>query len=106
MDAIWTWTSHAISPSSTASKMFYSTFILQKKGPFAKVWMASKFEKKLTKADIKLVNISETVVNIVKPSVPIALRTSGELMLGVVKIYSHKVARPPRCCAARSHTAF
>jgi len=68
-----------------------STFILQKKGPFAKVWLAAHWDKKLTKADIRLVDISETVVNIVKPAVPMALRTSGELMLGVVKIYTHKV---------------
>eukprot|EP00906_Rhabdomonas_costata_P004981 RCo007468 len=71
--------------------MFYSTFVLQKKGPFAKVWIAAHWDKKLTKADIKLVNISETVVNIIEPSVPIALRTSGELMLGVVRIFARKV---------------
>eukprot|EP00667_Euglena_gracilis_P006581 EG_transcript_6638 len=71
--------------------MFYSTFVLQKKGPFAKVWVAAHWDKKLTKADIKLVDITETVVNIVKPAVPMALRTSGELMLGVVRIYAFKV---------------
>lgn len=57
----------------------------------AKVWIAAHWDKKLTKADIRLVNLSETVVNLIQPSVPIALRTSGELMLGVVKIFSLKV---------------
>eukprot|EP00992_Anisonema_acinus_P014779 TRINITY_DN9453_c0_g1_i1.p1 TRINITY_DN9453_c0_g1~~TRINITY_DN9453_c0_g1_i1.p1 ORF type:complete len:502 (-),score=96.58 TRINITY_DN9453_c0_g1_i1:160-1665(-) len=71
--------------------MFYSTFVLQKKGPFAKLWIAAHWDKKLTKHDIRLVDISESVVSIVNPTVPMALRTSGELMLGVVRIYSHKV---------------
>ena len=71
--------------------MFFHTYILTKRGPFAKVWLAAHWDRKLTKQDIQLIDLSETVLNIVEPTVPIALRTSGELMLGVVRIYGHKV---------------
>ena len=63
--------------------MFFSTYILQKKGPLAKIWIAAHWEKKLTRSDIKLVDISEIVVHLINPNVPIALRTSGELLYGM-----------------------
>ncbi|KAL0485878.1 hypothetical protein AKO1_002135, partial [Acrasis kona] len=47
--------------------------------------------KKLNKAQIVETDIADSVDNIVEPVVPISLRTSGHLMLGVVKIYSRKV---------------
>ena len=36
-------------------------------------------------------DISKSVESIVNPSVPLALRVSGHLLLGVVRIYSRKV---------------
>lgn len=71
--------------------MFFSTYVLTKKGPLAKVWLAAHWDKKLTKNEVKVIDLSQTVLQIVKPAVPIALRTSGELMLGVVRIYALKV---------------
>jgi cohesin complex subunit SCC1 len=71
--------------------MFYSEFVLTKKGPLAKIWLAAHWEKKLTKNQISETDITDSVDNIVRPVVPIALRTSGHLLLGVVKIYSRKV---------------
>jgi cohesin complex subunit SCC1 len=71
--------------------MFFSTYVLTKKGPLAKVWLAAHWDKKLTKNEVRVIDLSQTVLQIVKPAVPIALRTSGELMLGVVRIYSLKV---------------
>eukprot|EP01079_Euglenida_sp_SAG-EU17-18_P008244 gene8244-1472_t len=41
--------------------MFYSTWVLTWKGPLAKVWLASTWDKKLTKQDIKSINMKETV---------------------------------------------
>lgn len=73
--------------------MFFSTYVLTKKGPLAKIWLAAHWEKKLTSKDVKSIELSDTVVQIVQPAVPIALRTSGELMLGVVRIYAMKVAQ-------------
>ncbi|KAF0985004.1 hypothetical protein FDP41_000043 [Naegleria fowleri] len=71
--------------------MFYSEFILTKKGPLAKVWLAAHWDKKLNKQTIASLNLEKSVKSIVDPSVPIALRTNGHLLLGVVKIYSRKV---------------
>lgn len=71
--------------------MFFSTYVLTKKGPLAKIWLAAHWDRRLTSKDVRLIDLNDTVLHIVKPSVPIALRTSGELMLGVVRIYAVKV---------------
>ncbi|MCO5560275.1 hypothetical protein L7F22_013886 [Adiantum nelumboides] len=71
--------------------MFYSQFILAKKGPLATIWIAAHLERKLRKNQITDTNIGESVDSILYPEVPIALRLSGHLLLGVVRIYSRKV---------------
>jgi cohesin complex subunit SCC1 len=71
--------------------MFYSQYILARKGPLGKIWLAAHFEKKLTKSQIFATDITESVNSIVNPAVPLALRVSGHLMLGIVRIYSDKV---------------
>lgn len=71
--------------------MFFSTYVLGKKGPLAKIWLAAHWDKKLTRNDVKVIDLTQTVVQIVQPTVPIALRTSGELLIGVVRIYALKV---------------
>ncbi|GAV04293.1 hypothetical protein RvY_14596 [Ramazzottius varieornatus] len=71
--------------------MFYAHFVLSKKGPLAKVWLAAHWERKLTKAHVFETNIEQTVEGIMHPrGVKLALRTSGHLLLGVVRIYSRK----------------
>lgn len=96
--------------------MFYSDFVLSKKGPLARIWLAAHWDKKLTKAQIFETNIESSIERILKPKVTyfsiryrriimrmnpiltavfkfqvkLALRTSGHLMLGVVRIYSRK----------------
>ncbi|KAK7197857.1 double-strand-break repair protein rad21 [Novymonas esmeraldas] len=71
--------------------MFFSTYVLTKKGPLAKVWLAAHWDKRLTRHEVKVVDLSQTILHIVRPVVPIALRTSGELLVGVVRIYALKV---------------
>jgi cohesin complex subunit SCC1 len=71
--------------------MFYSQYILARKGPLGKIWLAAHFEKKLTKSQVFATDITESVNSIVNPTVPLALRVSGHLMLGIVRIYSDKV---------------
>lgn len=71
--------------------MFFSTYVLTKKGPLAKVWLAAHWDKRLTRNEVKVVDLTQTIVFIVRPVVPIALRTSGELLVGVVRIYALKV---------------
>ncbi len=72
--------------------MFYSQIILAKNGPLGKVWLAAHWgDKKLGRTQIFSADIASSVDNIVNPSVPLALRVSGHLLLGVVRIYSRKV---------------
>jgi cohesin complex subunit SCC1 len=71
--------------------MYYAHFILNKKGPLAKIWLAAHWDKKLTKAQIYETNIESTIETILEPQMKLALRTSGHLLLGVCRIYSRKV---------------
>uniref|UniRef100_A0A8B9SLH7 RAD21 cohesin complex component like 1 n=1 Tax=Anas platyrhynchos TaxID=8839 RepID=A0A8B9SLH7_ANAPL len=70
--------------------MFYMHLLVNKRGPLAKIWLAAHWEKKLTKAHIFECNLETTVENIISPKFTIALRTSGHLLLGVVRIYHRK----------------
>ncbi len=71
--------------------MFYSNFIFVKKGPLAKVWIAAHFQRKLNKAHVTDTNIKISAESIADPTVALALRLSGQLLLGLVRIYSKKV---------------
>ncbi|KAL8532996.1 hypothetical protein ACS0TY_009306 [Phlomoides rotata] len=71
--------------------MFYSQFILAKKGPLGTVWIAAHLERKLRKNQVADTDIGTSVDSILSPDVPIALRMSSHLLLGVVRIYSRKV---------------
>ncbi|CAL8085307.1 unnamed protein product [Calicophoron daubneyi] len=70
--------------------MFYAHFVLSKKGPLARIWLAAHWDKKLTRAHVFETNISSSVEAILEPKLKMALRTSGHLLLGVVRIYSRK----------------
>ncbi|XP_055508279.1 double-strand-break repair protein rad21 homolog isoform X1 [Leucoraja erinacea] len=70
--------------------MFYASLFLSKRGPLAKIWLAAHWDKKLTKAHVFECNLEATVESIISPKVKIALRTSGHLLLGVVRIYNRK----------------
>ncbi|KAK4812647.1 hypothetical protein QYF61_012157 [Mycteria americana] len=70
--------------------MFYMHLLVNKRGPLAKIWLAAHWEKKLTKAHIFECNLETTVTKIISPKFTIALRTSGHLLLGVVRIYHRK----------------
>lgn len=61
--------------------MFYSVFVLGKKGPLARVWLAAHWDKKITKAQILETNIVESVDSILQPKVRIALICSLRLYL-------------------------
>lgn len=70
--------------------MFYSEIVLAKKGPLGKVWLAAHWSKKLTRVQITRSDVVECCNSIIKPTVPLALRTSGHLLLGVVRIHDIK----------------
>ncbi|KAH7027340.1 Rec8 like protein-domain-containing protein [Microdochium trichocladiopsis] len=71
--------------------MFYSETLLQKTGPLARVWLSANLERKLSKTHILQSNLTDSVDAIITPNqAPMALRLSGQLLLGVVRIYSRK----------------
>ncbi|XP_041114376.1 double-strand-break repair protein rad21-like protein 1 [Polyodon spathula] len=70
--------------------MFYTQLFMSKRGPLAKIWLAAHWEKKITKAHVYECNLETTVKDILSPKMKIALRTSGHLLVGVVRIYSRK----------------
>uniref|UniRef100_A0A5S6Q888 Rad21/Rec8-like protein N-terminal domain-containing protein n=1 Tax=Trichuris muris TaxID=70415 RepID=A0A5S6Q888_TRIMR len=70
--------------------MFFTQYVLSKKGPLAKIWLAAHWEKKLTKAQIYETNIDSAIESILDPKVNMALRTTGHLLLGIVRIHSRK----------------
>lgn len=90
--------------------MFYSQYVLAKKATLGRVWLAAHWDKKLTKAQIFQTDIRKSVGtflfflnilvqisliyesdSIINPEVPMALRMSGHLLLGVTRIYARKV---------------
>ncbi|BDA47997.1 probable double-strand-break repair protein rad21 homolog at N-terminal half [Coccomyxa sp. Obi] len=71
--------------------MFYSTQILAKKGPLGTIWIASHLDRRLKRHQVFETNISITVDSIINPEAPLALRLSGQLLLGVVKVHQKKV---------------
>ncbi|XP_027342226.1 sister chromatid cohesion 1 protein 3 [Abrus precatorius] len=71
--------------------MFYSQTFLARKGPLSTVWIAAHLQNRLKKSHCTATHIPSTVQHIMDPGVPIALRMSGHLLLGVVRIYKMKV---------------
>lgn len=69
---------------------FHYDFILSKRSSLAKVWLAAHWEKKLSKVQIFETNLPSIVHDILHPKMPIALRTSSHLLVGLVRIYSRK----------------
>ena len=49
--------------------MFYAHFVLDKKGPLARIWLAAHWDKKLTKAHVFETNIGHSVDAIIQPKV-------------------------------------
>ncbi|KAM8776503.1 double-strand-break repair protein rad21-like protein 1 [Rhynchonycteris naso] len=70
--------------------MFYTNVLMSKRGPLAKIWLAAHWEKKVTRTHVAECNLEITIKKILSPKVKIALRTSGHLLLGVVRIYNRK----------------
>ena len=58
-----------LSLSGEGVEMFYGAYVLAKKGPLAKVWLAAHWDKKLTKAHVFETDVSATVEDIISPKV-------------------------------------
>ncbi|CEP15178.1 hypothetical protein [Parasitella parasitica] len=63
-----------------------------KQGPLARVWLASHWERKISKSQFLNTNLEKTIDAITAnhQEEPLTLRVSGQLLLGVVRIYSRK----------------
>ncbi|KAK8970445.1 Sister chromatid cohesion 1 protein 3 [Platanthera guangdongensis] len=70
--------------------MFYSHTFLSRKSPLGTIWMAAHLENKIKRRQIESINIPSSAEKIMMPEVPIALRLSGHLLLGLVRVYSWK----------------
>lgn len=71
--------------------MFYSESILTRKGPLANIWLAAHWDRKLTKAQVVQTDLATSLAEIVAGRLPpMALRLTGQLLLGAAKIYSRK----------------
>ncbi|PKU49590.1 hypothetical protein llap_143 [Limosa lapponica baueri] len=51
----------------TSGTMFYAHFVLSKRGPLAKIWLAAHWDKKLTKAHVFECNLESSVESIISP---------------------------------------
>ncbi|KAG4186180.1 hypothetical protein ERO13_A08G026800v2 [Gossypium hirsutum] len=71
--------------------MFYSHTFLSRKAPLGTVWTAAHLQHRLKKSHYASIDILSTVDHIMFPEVPIALRMSAHLLLGISRIYSKKV---------------
>ena len=97
--------------------MFYSSQILARKGPLGLVWIAAHVDGQLKRNQVRErphcareksnlpshsppppnlqvfeMSIPGTVEALLSPDAPLALRLTGQLLLGVVRIYAYKVA--------------
>ncbi|KAF9529330.1 Rec8 like protein-domain-containing protein [Crepidotus variabilis] len=71
--------------------MFYSEAILSRRGALGRVWLAAHMERKLSKSQTLQTDIEKSVDAIMGQEIELmALRLSGQLLLGVVRIYSRK----------------
>ena len=70
--------------------MFYSTTLFQRNGALSRVWLSANIERKISKQQVLQADVHDSVQTIITPEVPLALRLSGQLLLGVVRIYSRK----------------
>uniref|UniRef100_A0A1D2ABU0 Uncharacterized protein n=1 Tax=Auxenochlorella protothecoides TaxID=3075 RepID=A0A1D2ABU0_AUXPR len=71
--------------------MFYSTQILSRKGPLATIWIASHLNTRLKRAQVVGTSIAGSVDSVLNPEAPLALRLSGQLLLGIVRVYIRKL---------------
>eukprot|EP00954_Amorphochlora_amoebiformis_P002848 224349-Amorphochlora_amoeboformis.AAC.2 len=59
-------------------------------GEYQQVWLAAHMQKKLTKNFVIDIDIVDSVQTLLDPHTPLALRLSGQLLLGLVHIHSRK----------------
>ncbi|XP_061909424.1 double-strand-break repair protein rad21-like protein 1 isoform X1 [Entelurus aequoreus] len=69
---------------------FYTHALTPMQGSLTKIWLAAHWKQKITKDHVFECNLEKTIGDIISPQMQIGLRTSGYLLLGVVRIFSRK----------------
>ena len=64
--------------------MFYAHFVLAKKGPLARIWLAAHWDKKLTKAHVFETNIEKSVEGILQPKVSCLIFSENSRQIALV----------------------
>uniref|UniRef100_A0A7S3EBL5 Rad21/Rec8-like protein N-terminal domain-containing protein n=1 Tax=Rhodosorus marinus TaxID=101924 RepID=A0A7S3EBL5_9RHOD len=70
--------------------MFYSQYILTRRGPLSRIWLAAHMQNKLTKTMVFSIDLVKACEKIIAPEAPMALRLTSNLLLGVVRVYLRK----------------
>lgn len=72
--------------------MFYAHFVLSKKGPLARIWLAAHWDKKLTKAHVFETNIDSSVEAIMQPKVIFMKIADISIVIGLFSLlYNYKL---------------
>lgn len=72
--------------------MFYAHFVLSKKGPLARIWLAAHWDKKLTKAHVFETNIDSSVEAIMQPKVIFMKIADISIVFGLFSLlYNYKL---------------
>jgi len=83
--------------------VFYSKYVFVTKGKLAPVWLAANWDKKLTKKEVSEISVDDSVKDIIEPQQPLALRLSGKLLMGVVKLWQRKMGYLHDDCTEALH---
>lgn len=70
--------------------MFFIPDLLQKRGPWALVWMAGTYPNKTQNRYLQNASVHQICKEINDSEVPLSLRLSSFLMSGIVYIYHHQ----------------
>nr|XP_057906982.1 double-strand-break repair protein rad21-like protein 1 isoform X2 [Doryrhamphus excisus] len=69
---------------------FYTHALTSVQGSLTKIWLAAHWKQKVTKDHVFECNLERAIGHIISPQTQFGLRTSGYLLLGVVRIFSRK----------------
>ncbi|GMH36325.1 hypothetical protein BSKO_04193 [Bryopsis sp. KO-2023] len=78
--------------------MFFTLTYCGRKGPLGVVWIASHLDKRIKRRQVFETSISDSVESILNPEAPFALRLSGQLLFGVVRLYARKCSYTVEDC--------
>lgn len=71
--------------------MFYAQFVLAKKGPLARIWLAAHLDDKLKKSMVTETDIQEAVQAVIKPRVGVIYLFTIFGCLGETFVAHHRI---------------